>query len=82
MPTETAVTQSELKAVCVLFDLAHELALAIRARLEAGAPLQRGVYVANVEQGCGSVRTELRYIREPGPTSLCGLRIASRKKVA
>jgi len=72
------ITQPEIRAVAELFDLAHDLAVAVRARMEAGARLQRGLYTAYVRGG-RTLAEERKHREEWCGLGLSGLNIEIRK---
>lgn len=60
-PKPDYVTQSEISAVVQLSEIADDLAIEIRRRIENGARIQKGHYAAHVQRGASTIREERRH---------------------
>ena len=69
------VTQAEIKAVAELENIARDLAIEVRRRIENGARVQKGRYAAHVERGASPIPDERRHREGCAAASLGGLYI-------
>ena len=76
------VTQSELRSVIELYDIAQDLAIEIRRRIENGAHVRKGELTARLSSGAESVAVARQHRDNCSGTDLMGLDITRRAEAA
>ena len=76
------VMQSELRSVIELQNIAEDLAIEIRRRIENGARVRKGGLTACVSSGADSVAVARRHRENCSGTDLMGLDITRRAEAA